>query len=384
MTKKQLVLLSICNLVPWTVGTGLVPLLPVYASQFGVSSKGVGYYLALAYLALTAGTLLAGWLSDRFQRRKMLLVAAGLLMIPAIWMMGLATDIWQLSVFSAAVWFLGGVQITIVNIQIGLFSEKSKRGMAFGFLGMTPALGSLIGGLASGPLVDNQGYGTMFAVFAIFSVVLPLAAMYSTDKITKRKDRDQKLPAKRKVKPSPVIFLLVVSFTIVEIAVFISNMGRSMAMNKLGFLSVAISSTAAISGAVKLPFPLLLGWLSDRIGRKRIMVICYFMRSMALIVLIFSVSLWHFWIYAILISLGSISRSVGAAFLTDLVPPESLGLGMSLYKAGNFVGGIIGFACAGVLMQNLGMTTTLVMSSFLPIIAIAMLIRVRESVRDAR
>ena len=72
MSKKQLWSLFLCSLVPWTVGTGLLPLLPVYAAQLGAQPALTGYYLSFVYLALAVGTLSAGWLSDRFQRRKAL------------------------------------------------------------------------------------------------------------------------------------------------------------------------------------------------------------------------------------------------------------------------------------------------------------------------
>ena len=93
MSKKQLISLFACSLVPWTFGGGLLPLLPVYASKLGASSAVIGYYLAFAYLALTLGTMLAGWLSDRFQRRKTLLIAVGILIIPSLWVMGRASNI---------------------------------------------------------------------------------------------------------------------------------------------------------------------------------------------------------------------------------------------------------------------------------------------------
>jgi len=71
---KQLVALFLCNLIVWTMGNGLVPLLPVYASQLGADQAVAGYYMAFSFLALAAGTLAGGWLSDRLQRRKELMV----------------------------------------------------------------------------------------------------------------------------------------------------------------------------------------------------------------------------------------------------------------------------------------------------------------------
>jgi len=378
MSKKQLVALFTCSLVPWTIGNGLLPLLPVYAAQFGASSIVIGYYLAFAYLALTIGTLLAGWFSDRFQRRKTLLIIVGVLMIPSVWLMGSATNIWQLTVLSAAVWFLGGMQLALVNILTGLFAEQAKRGAVFGFIGLTPALGLLIGGLTSGPIVDRWGYPVLFMTLAIFSTVLPIMAMFSVDRVVENDHQDGKLPRKGTIKLESAVFLLVTAVFVSQSAVFIGNMGRSISMKELGFASTAISSTAAVSGLVMLPFPLLLGLLSDKIGRKNLIMLCHLARCLALTVLTFSVSLWHFWMFASLLSLGSISNSIGAAFVTDLVPKTSLGIGMSLFRAASWGGGIIGFACAGYLIQRLGMTSTFVIGAFLPVVAVILLAPLRE------
>ena len=45
MSKKQIATLFFCSLVPWTVGNGLVPLLPVYAGQLGANQSMAGNYL---------------------------------------------------------------------------------------------------------------------------------------------------------------------------------------------------------------------------------------------------------------------------------------------------------------------------------------------------
>ena len=97
MSKKQLYSLFLCSLVSWSMGNGLLPLLPLYASRLGARPALVGYYMSISYLALALGTLAAGWLSDTFQRRKALLVISDALNIPATWLMGQVTKAWQLT-----------------------------------------------------------------------------------------------------------------------------------------------------------------------------------------------------------------------------------------------------------------------------------------------
>ena len=88
MSRKQLAALFACGLIGWIVAQGTLALLPVYAVRLGADPALAGNYLALAFGALTVGTVAAGWLSDRFQRRKLMLVVSGLVNIPATWLMG--------------------------------------------------------------------------------------------------------------------------------------------------------------------------------------------------------------------------------------------------------------------------------------------------------
>lgn len=101
MSKKRLASLFFCSLVPWTAGNGLLPLLPVYATQLGANSAGAGYYLALSYLAIALGALSAAWVSDHLGRRKLPLIVSGLAGIPAVWLMGQVSTIWGLAVLTA-------------------------------------------------------------------------------------------------------------------------------------------------------------------------------------------------------------------------------------------------------------------------------------------
>jgi MFS family permease len=379
MSKKQLISLFLCILVPYTVGNGLLPILPVYATKMGAGPALTGYYLAFSFLAVALGTIVAGWLSDKLQRRKTILITDGIILIPAIWLMGIASNIWQLAVLTATVWFLCGIQITLIHILAGLFAEENQRGKIFGILRLSVGLGMLIGGLISGPIVDLWGYPTMFKVFAIFSVILPLTGVLLEDRVVVKISTDMLSPSRAHTGLTSAIFLLVIAVTVSQLSRFAGSMGRSLIMNEMGFATAAISSTAAVTGAISLPFYLLFGWLSDRVSRKRLIGLCYFAYSVGTLVLAFSVSLWQFYIFSALMAFMSVSNSVGSALVTDLVPQESLGRGMSLFQAATWIGAIIGFSCAGYAFQNLGMTSSIIFLAFLPLLAIILLIPIRET-----
>ena len=88
MSRKQLLVLFVLSTLIWTFN-GVLPLLPVYAALLGAKPAAIGNYLSLSYLALVIGTVFAGWLSDKLQRRKVWLVIGSTIGIPGVWLMGM-------------------------------------------------------------------------------------------------------------------------------------------------------------------------------------------------------------------------------------------------------------------------------------------------------
>jgi MFS family permease len=163
-------------------------------------------------------------------------------------------------------------------------------------------------------------------------------------------------------------------------ASLVSRLGTWLTMNDLGFAAAGVSSTSAVGGVVTLPLPPLIGWLSDRLGRKRFLVLCYLAGTVSLLTLLVAASLWHFWVAISLLSvLWSVNGAVGPALVTDIVPRESLGRGISLFSATPWIGGVIGFAVTGYAVQNLGMPTTFTLAALLPLTAIVLLIPIRQT-----
>jgi len=381
MRKSQIISLFICNLVPYTVGNGLIPLLPIYAKQLGVGSAVAGYYLAFIYIAIAIGTVSAGWISDKFHRRKNPIIIAGLASIPIAWLIGRADNIWSLSVLTAMMWFCGGLGLGLIGILAGLSAGEDERGKIFGILSVAFGLGALIGGLTIGFIVDLWGFPTMFTAVACFIILWPLSGTFLTEKGV---ERDKEVD--RSVKESSGLgrnyYLLFCASLIAAPSGFVILLGRSLLMEDLKFRAFEISITGAVSGIVAMSLILLMGWLSDRIGRKIFLYLGYLACIISLAILAVSVSLWHFIIVLALqaIFMG-VNTSVGNALVTDLVPQESLGRGLAWYGATIWIGGIFGFAGAGYALQNFGTLPTFIIGMCLPLIAMVILFFVRSGVR---
>lgn len=376
ISRRQLASLFVCSVVPWSVGTGLIPLLPIYATRLGATSAVAGYYLAISYLALALGALSAGWISGVLHRHKLPLIIAGSLGIPASWLMGHVSTIWQLTALTAFLWFFGGLGIALIGILAGLSAGEDERGKIFGVLTLTGGLGAIIGSLGVGWLVNLWGYTAMFNVLAFFIVFWPLFALLLEEKDIKQSrlenSPDQKLPGLGKS-----FYLLFAACILASTSIFFVVLMRSIIMNDLKFSPLEINSTGAIGGLIAMPFPFLMGWLSDRIGRKTFLFLGYLTALASIILLAFSQTLWSFWLVIALQGIALGSNGIGNALVTDMAPPESVGKGLAVFSSAAWIGGVIGFAVAGYTQQNLGFTPTYVIGACLALVALGLLIPIQ-------
>ncbi|MHB8628821.1 MAG: MFS transporter [Aggregatilineales bacterium] len=383
MTKKQLTVLFVCSFVGWVIGSGLFALLPIYAARLGADSASIGNYLAAAFLASTVGTLSAGWLSDRFQRRKLFIIAGGLVCAPGTWLMSQVTQFWQLIPLTIIVWFFAGVGISMVTIVAGLFAGESERGKVFGILGLNGNLGALIGGALSGAIVQRWGFAALFVLSAPCWLIQPVAATFLRDSVQPRTPaRTAAKPVSTKTSLGSTFYLLALAAIVSGIAGFIAGLGRPLLMDRSGFSPADISSVVAIGGAIALPFPFIIGWLSDRIGRYRLLIACYVLAVAGIATLAISTTLWQFWLSAVLLAIGSVSGTVGIALVSELVPAESLSVGLAQYGSTAWIGAIIGLMGTGYALKIFGTTNTFLVGVFLALLAMGLVV-VTQNMRRA-
>jgi MFS family permease len=381
VSRKQLVALFLCSIVPWTVGNGLVPLLPVYAASLGASEALSGLYLAVCYLGLALGALSAGALSERLGRRKLPLLIAGIASIPLTWGMGRAANVWQLTVLTVALWFLGGLGFALINILAGLQAGEDERGRVFGILGLASGVGALIGGLGTGAAVDRWGFSTMLAGLALFVTLWPLSSLLLREVRAPRRPEQTEIPDA----PAPAraalgrgFWLLLGASLASGCANFVAVLGRSIEMNGLAFPALAIAGIAALSAAITMPLTAGMARLSDRLGRKRFLVAGGLLGVAGLAVLLFSTALWQFGAASVLLSLAvSLVGSVGSAWITDLVPRAALGRAMALSSATGWVAGILGFLAGGQALQHLGVAAAYGVAIGLMGVALVLIVPIR-------
>lgn len=365
----QLVIMFGYALVNWSIGNGLLPLLPKIAARLGADPVTVGIYLAASYVALALGTVAAGFLADRAGNRRSFMIAAMLIAAPLIALTSWATEVWELAVLTASVWCLAGMALTLVTIRAGASAAPGERGRILGFLALAAPLGSVVGGLGVGALADTVGYPTMWILLGIVVLACPLLAAG----LHERPDSGRATRAPRpavSMRWTVPFFLLIVCGVFAAFGSFVGGLGRTLAM-EAAYSDTAITSTVAVSGVVALPFTILLGWMSDRVGRLPFIAACYALGALGLLVYAAAASLAMFWIAASLVGFVSyVSTGVGSALVVDLVDRPSLGRGLAYFGATGWVGAILGFGLGGVGFATLGLADAFLVAAVVTAVAV--------------
>jgi MFS family permease len=119
ISRKQLFALFLSSLIMWTILQGLLTMLPVYALRLEAEPASIGNYLAFAFFAMAVGGVIAGWLSDKFQRRKTWMIVTTFMNIFATWFMSRANSFGQLVIITGIVCFLASMAFSMIGILAG-------------------------------------------------------------------------------------------------------------------------------------------------------------------------------------------------------------------------------------------------------------------------
>jgi MFS transporter, DHA1 family, multidrug resistance protein len=376
MNRRLFSVLSLCSLIPWWIGSGLMPLLPLYAARLGASPALVGSYLSFIFLALAVGTVVGGWLAARVRRYGELLVLVGVISVPVTWLMGHVTHVWQLILLNATLWFGSGITLALVAIIAGQRAAGHERGRIFGVLAMTSALGGVLGG-PSGIIVDRWGYSVLFALAASISLGQIGAALFLQNPTTLDLTPRPAQTTGDTPRLAAAFWLLLVAALLFSSGGFAGTLARSLVMEAQGFSGAVITWTAALGSGIGLILNPLFGHLSDHINRRWLLCFIYLAGGLALVVTAYADSLLDFVLVAALIAVSGTERAISTALLSDYLPPTALSRGLSLFDAIKWIGGVVGLSGASYLILFFGLQHALLISAGLPLLASALLLRGR-------
>ena len=373
MNRKLQTALFATNFAIFVTGMGLLPVLPLYAAEFGASRTVIGLYLATTYAAIAAGAMVTNRLLSFFPL-KPLFAVSGIIGVPALIVLGQARSLGQVIALTALIWFVGGIGLALVMVLTGLYADGRSRGKSFGLMFLARPLAGVLGGLAVGQVIANQGYPQTFVMLAAIWLLWPLATLGLDRALpTPARKKAVTFPRKRMQKRPFYLLLLVVFLS--TVAIYVGRLSTTLAMQTLSYDARAISSTAVIASLVAIPVTPLLGSLSDRLGRRRLLWLGYGLAALGALILVYSTQLWQFWLETVLLFIAtSVNGAVATALATDMLPADQVRRYLPWLNAAVWVAGIAGFAASGLVADVLGVAAAGWIAAALSLIAGALLL----------
>jgi len=370
MKQRLLVILNL-SLVSGLVILGvsiISPVLPQYALSFSIPVALVGWAIAAFALARVVMDIPAGFLADRFGRKRNMIFGLVLIIVSAIGA-GLA-DTYAWLIFARIVGGIGSaLYMTAATTWVAQVSAGKSRGRY-----MALYTGLVFAGTAFGPTIGGYtaahfGLNAPFFAYA----VLGLAGLIATLPLKETADSPQAMRIKDVLSVlSNRPFMLV---NCAVLAMFFLRVGvRSTLVPLYAFLNLGLSeerigillTVAAVATAAS---TFLSGWLSDKVGRKRPMMACLFLSGIVVLLIPSQVSPAGLMGIMVFYGLATGLQGSMAAWPADLAPKGRLGTSMGVYREMGDIGMVLGPITATYVADYTGDLTV----TFMPFLAPALL-----------
>jgi predicted MFS family arabinose efflux permease len=337
------------------------PILPRIGEELSIPDTLLGTLITAYSLMVGVFAIISGPISDRIGRRRILLIGAGIMTVSLACHVFVVDYMTFLGVrlFSGAA---GGILSGAAVSYIGDYFPYSRRGWALGWVMSGSAFGQIFGIPMGVVLAGQWGFRAPFYLFSITMMLTFFLLLARLPQPPIRK-REGQLTIKgaisdywamlmqREIAAASVAFFLMFLGVSIYIVYLPTWLERS-----LGFSANQIATLFLVGGIANVLTGPQAGKLSDRIGRKLIILLsCVGLFVVMLSTTIVVKNIWAAYpLFFITMVLIAMRISPFSALLTALVPDHNRGSLMSLTVALGQVGFGLGGAMAGLAYADLG------------------------------
>ncbi len=220
-SNRRNIVILFFTLVVVMMGFGMIiPIIPFYIESFGASGSELGILMAIFALMQFIFSPIWGSLSDRYGRKKFLLVGAignALSML----FFGLSTQLWMLYASRALAGSLSSATLPTAMAYIGDSTSDEERGGGMGIMGAAMGVGMVIGPGLGGWLAEYSLQLPFYvaAVLSTLATVLIMVILPESLPPEKRDVTDTKLKGPQfqemwQALSSPIGILLILAFVL--------------------------------------------------------------------------------------------------------------------------------------------------------------------------
>ncbi len=336
------------------------PILPRIEAELSIAEARLGFIVSGYAVSLSAFALIAGPVSDKIGRRRIILIGTGVMAV-ALGMHQFAVGFWSLLGIRMLAGAAGGVLTGSAVAYVGDYFPYARRGWASGWVMSGFAVGQIVGVPSAALLAESYGFRAAFLLFSgVTGVAFLMAVRFIPEPDVERSDtldvrsaltRYRALLGQRPIAFSSLSYATMF-FAVSSFVVFFPKWAEESRGLSVG----DIASMFMIGGIASVVFGVQTGKFSDRVGRKSLII-----ASCVGTALLFAVTPWfvvgtvtaHIMFFGAMVLLA-MRLSPFQALLTALSPARERGSLMSLVVALGQLGGGLGAGLAGTLYGAFG------------------------------
>ena len=338
----------------------IAPLIPQISRQLATPEPVLGTLVTAYAASVGVVALLTGPVSDRFGRRRILLVGTGILSV-ALALHGLTWDFASLFAVRALAGVGGGVLNGAAVAYIGDYFPANRRGWANGWLFTGFAAGQIAGIPLGTLLAASYGYRVPFVAFGVLLVgvlvlqwrTLSEPAVELTDHLTVASAVAgyAELLRRRDVVAAVLVFVVMFGGN----ALYTTFLPAWLVAS-LGVSSGAIATLFFVGGIGNVLSGPRAGVLSDRIGRKPMIVGASLSLAAVMAATTYAVTsmLVAYGLFFVVMALFAARATPFTTLMTEMVESDRRGSFLNLTVGLGQVGSGAGGALAGVGYASIG------------------------------
>jgi len=370
--------------------------LPAFLVSLGAGPAQLGLIEGIAESVASFAKLFSGYLTDRIDRRKPLVVGGYFVANAVKPLLAIVTSWWQILLIRFADRLAKGVRGAPRDVMVAESVGKEKLGSAYGLIQSLDSAGAIAGPLAALILLGHFGIRTVFWAAAIPGALAVLVAIFgireTRDSRVSQKQRDSSAssgqalgyPISTQSTPLPWSFYLVLA------AVTLFSLGNSSDMflvMRAQNVGIRVSLAPLLGLVFNTTYTLgswPAGWFSDRFSRRGIAAAgylifagVYFMFGRAPSTLAIWITMAVYGIYY------ALTQPVLKALVVETVSDETRGRALGIYFFLTSVATLAASLITGELWKHWGPAPAFYLSAGLALIS-AMLLMVTPKARPEK
>ena len=371
-------------------GQALYYLSPFLSRDLHLNNSQIGLVSSIKLLPWAVSAILVGRLSDRSGKRKQYLVVVFAMIALSSVLSGLASSFMLLLVARLVMGIADGPRMPLSSAIMLAGSLPGRRGFNVGIVQNFGAqlVGSMLGPIIVVKLATSYDWRMAFYIAAVPSILVSiLIAMYVRDPVVTAPiytDSQPDIPSKlskilahRNVRVCIVLSILVSAWYFLLLTFL-----PLYCVRVLGLTPARMSYVMAANGAAGVVSSILVPFISDRIGRKPILIFVLaasVLGPAAPLLLGSSFGLLLCLVFFGSFGIGTTPLIFGVVPFETVSPRDSAAASALVLGTGAVLGGFLGAALAGVLSDRYGLSLPLYMGMIAASVATASCYWLRET-----